>query len=572
MNLKQFFIFISVSLLTWPLWAKDPVYFLPEKNNLQILPQKFEYNLLNNSTIKIGDIVIDSNNLSIELVPEKGGYSFTFTWPAGLFQNAELVIFNNYGKAIKNYTIKKDQLQLIKEDEKTSSDDLVRKDKAIFKSGLIEETLIDEIKYLPFLKFCLQRKEEDTRIDLCSVELYFSSKDGKPAIKMRSGNKKKAQILINNAKVGEQGIIFLNDLTESINFKGQSESGARLEIETRLKPVDFKDVIISDDGKSLLLTAHGSLPVSDKNVKKLEDNKWQIALPVEFPVFYIQGEGDIPFRQEFFIRGLLPVENLRTFVNKAVTTTYSSSADMYLELPKGVTVLSKESNSKVSRNGQKTEWTVTNLEKGKESKRVLYLEKDKNEYVIYHSIFRSPAFEAHLAAAYASSEKLSVANLGLNYWLNNQRSGLALVMEQALTKTDTIDKWSVTQLSYLHRFSAGMNFTDSSYYAAAHMRSWTMGDLAFSQMGLGIGQKSRLKSSFMRSLGDWQNWSLNYFMGAKSNGVEIKSLMKIDYRLYATLSRAWMFDYGLNFYSLSTDAKGMKTNNADLGLGVTYLF
>ena len=100
-------ILISVSLFSISTFAKDPVYFLPEKNNLQILPQKFEYNLLNASTIKIGDIVIDSNNLSLALSQERGRYSFTFNWPAGLFEHAELVLFNNYGKAIKNFTIKK---------------------------------------------------------------------------------------------------------------------------------------------------------------------------------------------------------------------------------------------------------------------------------------------------------------------------------------------------------------------------------------------------------------------------------------------------------------------------------
>lgn len=221
-RLIKLFVLLSLSF-SKAAWAKEPVYFLPEKNNLQILPQKFEYNLLNNSTIKIGDIVIDSNNLSLELNSESKNYSFIFNWPAGLFQRAELVLFNNYGKAIKNYNIDKGDFELVK--DTAESDSLLRKDKAIFKTP-VEEALIDEIKYLPFFKFCLQRKEENTRIDLCSVEFYFSSKDGKPTIKMRSDNKKKAQILVNNAEVGEQGIIFLNDLTENINFRGQSESGA----------------------------------------------------------------------------------------------------------------------------------------------------------------------------------------------------------------------------------------------------------------------------------------------------------------------------------------------------------
>ena len=146
---------LFISFFSFSSWAKEPVYFLPEKNNLQILPQKFEYNLLNNSTIKIGDIVIDSNNLSLQLVTELSNSSFTFSWPAGLFQEAELVLFNNYGKAIKNYSITKNDVELVVEAQE-KSESLLRKDKAIFKSPSLDESLIEEIKYLPFFKFCFQ--------------------------------------------------------------------------------------------------------------------------------------------------------------------------------------------------------------------------------------------------------------------------------------------------------------------------------------------------------------------------------------------------------------------------------
>jgi hypothetical protein len=568
-------ILILASIFTGSTWAKGPVYFLPEKNNLQILPQKFEYNLLNNTTIKIGDIVIDSNNLSLELTNERSQYGFTFNWPAGLFQHAELVLFNNYGKAIKNYTINKGDVELIKDQkdgDKSNSDSLVRKDKAIFKTG-IEQELIDEIKYLPFFKFCLQRKEENTRIDLCSVELYFSSKDGKPAIKMRSENKKKAQILVNNAEVGEQGIIFLNDLSESINFKAQSESGAKLEIETRLKPVDFQDVVVSEDGTSLLLTGMGSLPVSDKNVKIINESSWQIRLPIEFPVFYIQGEGGIPFRQEFFVRGGLPTENIRAQSPDLISDTYFSSEKMTLELAKGTTVASKETNSKVSQNkSQKIDWTVSGLEKGKDNKRILYIKKDKNEYAIYQSIYRAPPFEAQLGISHYSAQKMSFANLGLNYWIT-KRSGLALKMDQAVTKTDTVDKWSIMEISYLHRFKSGLNFRDPYFYGSAHMRNSTISTLSFSQMGLGVGQNARFQSAYFTPIADWYNWNFKYFMGAKSNEIEIKSLMVVDYKFLLELSRSYYFNYGLEVQSISVSGmEEIKSSQVNANFGITYLF
>lgn len=555
--------------------AKNPIYFLPEKNNLQILPQKFEYNLLNASTIKIGDIVIDSNNLSLELSQEKSQYSFTFTWPAGLFEQAELVLFNNYGKAIQNYSIKKEDIQLVKDanaGEISDPENLLRTDKAVFKAA-IENVLIDEVKYLPFFKFCLQRKEENTRIDLCSVELYLSSKDGKPTIKIRSENKKKAQILVNNAEVGEQGVIFLNDITESINFIGQSESGAKLEIETRLRPVDFKDIVISDDGKSLILTVMGSRPVSTKDVTILSDSLWQIKLPADFPVFYIQGEGSIPFRQEFFVRGALPTESLRAQSNDLISATYSRSGKMSLRLPKGTTVFSKEPNSRVARNGQKIEWTMSALEKGKDNKRVLYLKKDKNEYAIYQSVFRASAFEVQLGASYFSTEKLTFADFALNYWFSNTYSGLGARMEQALTKTDSIDKWIVSEFAYWHRFKAGLNFRDPSFYASAHARSTAFSGLSFSQFGLGIGQKTTFEAAFIKRFADWYSWNFNYYLGSKSNEIEIKSLMIFDYRMYLALSKASYFNYGFSVQNISiSNMDSVKSTQVNLNLGTNYLF
>ncbi len=565
---------LIISFLCFPSWSKEPIYFLPEKNNLQILPQKFEYNLLNNSTIKIGDIVIDSNNLSLQLVSDRSDSSFTFTWPAGLFQEADLVLFNNYGKAIKNYSISKADVQLVVEAQE-KSDSLLRKDKAIFKTPTLDDSLIEEIKYLPFFKFCLQRKEENTRIDLCSVELYLSSKDGKPTIKMRSENKKKAQILVNNAEVGEQGIIFLNDLTESINFRAQSETGAKLEIETRLKPVDFKDVIISDDGTSLFLTGLGSFPVSDKNVKKLGNDLWQIKLPIEFPVFYIQGEGGIPFRQEFFVRGVLPTESLRSHSSNLISRTYSKSERMSLEIPKGVTLSSKDNNSIVTagRNTQKMDWVVSGLEKGVDSKRVLYLKKDANEFAIYQSFFRAPAFEAQLATTYLSAEKLNFLNLGLSYWLNNNRSGVELKLDQSMTKSTTIEKWSNTELSYKHRLKSGMNFQDPSYYLSAHVRSTKIGELGFTHLGIGIGNKSPVSLSILKPFSDWSDWNFKYFLGAKSKDSEIKNLIQLDFRLYLQLSDTYLFDYGIAVQSLSTaNMDDLKKTQMDIRLGLTYLF
>lgn len=546
--------------------AKEPLYFLPEKNDLQILPQKLEYRLLNGSRVQIGHIVIDFNNLSLDLVQKESQHQLIFNWPADLFENATLVLFNNYGKAIQTYKIKNEDIT-----EKTDDDSLSSKDKTSFKT-MIEDFLLDELKHLPFFKFCLQRKDKSTRIDFCSAELYLSPKEGNPSIRMRSENKKRAQILINNVEVSEQGFVFLNDISESVTFISQSEFGAKLEIETRLRPVDFKDIVTSDDGKYLYLTAQGSRPVNNKNITNLTDTLWQIKLPTDSPVLYIRGEGEVPFRQEFFIQGTPPTESLRIYAVDLANDTYSSSVKMTLELPKGITLYSREVNSRVARKGKQIEWTVSGLQKDKDNKRFLYLKKNKKEYTVYQTIYRGSAFETQLGATYLSSEKISLANLGLNYWIN-KRSGLSITMDQALTKNDAIDKWSVTEFSYLHRFSAGINFKDPSFYGSIYLRTMSLGDLSFSQMGLGVGHNTRFSSLFMKQIANWYSWNFRYYLGSKSNEIEIKRLITADYKLYLQLSNPFYFNYGLGLQSLSvSDSNLLKSTQINLTLGLNYLF
>ncbi len=203
----------------------------------------------------------------------------------------------------------------------------------------------------------------------------------------------------------------------------------------------------------------------------------------------------------------------------------------------------------------------------------MYLKKDKNAFAIYQSIYRAPAFEARLGTSYLSGEKINFVNVGVHYWLDNNRSGLGLNLEQSVTKTTTLERWMNTEISYLHRLKAGLNLEDSSYYLSAQMRSSTIGTLGFSMPGIGIGAKQKLQSGFMLSMADWMDFSFKYYTGAKAQLSEIKSLIKLDFLLLNELGGTYFLEYGIGMQSYSTVNMGeFNATQIDLRVGLAYLF
>lgn len=79
-----------------------PLFFPAEKNNIRVLPQIFEYTLLDSEKIKIGDILIDASLIRFEIIksPGEDQVRLLFSWPAGLLQEGGIYLMNNSGRAV----------------------------------------------------------------------------------------------------------------------------------------------------------------------------------------------------------------------------------------------------------------------------------------------------------------------------------------------------------------------------------------------------------------------------------------------------------------------------------------
>ena len=201
------FLFIFAIVFQQSLWAQTKpaaLMFEAKKNNVQVLPQRFEYSVFDDGTLKIGDIVINPSDVFFNLStdPETQKIQLNFRWPAALLTDGEIAIKNAVGKAVWSQSFTKPQIQIKKTSEDKNSS--LRNESALLSIALDDEQLLNELKFSPFINFCVYRESDETKIYLCSQELYFSLKDSPANILPRQNPLKTAQAEINGKTVGQQ--------------------------------------------------------------------------------------------------------------------------------------------------------------------------------------------------------------------------------------------------------------------------------------------------------------------------------------------------------------------------------
>lgn len=538
-----------------------PLLFQADKNNIQVLPQRFEYTLLDEDRFKIGDILLDTTQVRFQVEASKenpGSYSVHFQWPASLIKEGQLALKDSSGKAIFSTLLSSTNTQ-IKTNQSEQNELGLRSEIAHFKTNDFPPDLIEEMKYMPFMKFCIFRETEGTRLYLCSQELYLSSQDSQMIVKARQANQNTASIEINGKSVGDQGIIYLNDRNENIAFKAQTRSGAFLEIETRLKEVDFKDAVLAADNENINLTASGALPVNEAIIKKINDSDWQILLPLSRPLLYLKGDGDIPMRQEFFIRGDLPREKNRAFISgTSLPRTYSSQLS-FSGLTANENSVKSDPQSPLSlvQNLKKNtfRWNIKEIPKGKKSSHYLLVTNQNKDFTARYDVFRGEPYILSLETQYQSPGNITFGRVELQWWLENFLNikapwtafhwGTSLERQQQLNETTEISAQHLTTVSLLWRAQDGFPMIDGSWGLSlpVQIQETTSG----SEVHFGLGAFGSYKTSkWWTKIMDWYEVKL-----------QVTSLdSRVQGTAFYPFASRWYLRYGLE-----------ATQNKDLQMG-----
>lgn len=582
-----FFITISFFAAAVHAESKNDLFFPADKNNLQILPQKFEYGLMDANTTRIGDILIDATRLSFQILPTNTGkFRLRFTWPAGLLVDGHLILKDNIGKAIvsEEFSPKDVKIRAINRKDQTEN---LRSEIAEYISAPLERSVIEDMKYIPFMTFCVFRENLGTRIFLCSKELYLSTPKNagsKLAIKSRDIGQRTAQVEINRQKVGEQGLIFLNDAKENLIFKSFSASGTTLEIETRRRQVDFKDVTSNEDGSEIVVRMAGTDPVDKKTARQIGDKDWELRIPTNRPVLYLKGEGDIPMRQEFLVKGPLPTEKDRPRVfSHPEPQTYSSSFAIEGEFSSPTEATAEDADSRLEMTGDsRFRWSTTNLPPRQKTRRYLNLNRDNRKQVLAFDIFRGLPFEANLAASYLAPSGLVRGKLGIQWWMENflglesdlthLRWGLNIERDQHLTTKDTEVKVDFTTLELLYRFSAGFHLEDSTWGLLIPVQMAATDGASANAYGLGVFTTQKFPENWASWI-SWYNVKLRYFLSSSGSTVKIKQAYTLDSLFYAPLATDFFATGGVGVSLYKFDPTAPKEDNQiRLDLGLAYHF
>jgi len=552
-----------------------PLFFQADKNNIQVLPQRFEFNLLDEDNIKIGDILIDSQTFGFQISPSlkfPGKYRARFVWPSSLLKEGSLLLKDNTGKAVWTFNFNRKNLRLAKDprDAKQPGKS-ARTQLAEIIVEQMNPVLIEDMKYFPFMSLCISRTTLDTKIYLCSKEVYLTSKDNRLFITSRSKGKRTPFVEINGKTVGLQGTIFLNNENENIGFRAMTPSGAILEVETRMKPVDFKDVVSSANKKEMILTASGTEPVNEDKVKRLTTEEWQINLDLQRPILYLKGEGDIPMRQEFYVKGEMPVDSARPYLAAdSVNRIYKGDVTLEATAAPQTQLSSTSDSERVEKlDANKYRWRIQGLPAGETSRHYLRVSHEQNSFLAGYDIFRDFAFEANASASLWLQTSQVYADATLSWWIENFMSSSAswsrlhwgALLKQSVLFTQKTGEanMNMTHLELLWRANTGFHFQDPTWGLTLPVEMIQATGLSTTTFGVGAFYSDKAPKRYLKFL-DWYDVKFNYLLGGSGDTVKLKSAIQLSAQAYLFVDKrfSWTYGGGINQYSFDPGTAKMQ--------------
>lgn len=486
--------------------------FPVEKNNVQIFPQRFEYALIDENHIRIGDIMIDANKVSLELIPQDKQltvFRFRFRFPSPLMTAGELVVKDSIGKAIWIQKFEKANLAITPDEE----NERYRVQMAFYDSVPFEKDFLTKLENTSFFRFCVSKIENETKINLCSKELFLKYVKAKPTIQSRDPHRKDSYVVINGRPVDPSGIVFLNEVTDPISLQALLLSGASVEIDTRRKQIRYTDILQGESKDQLIIRAQGTTPVDESKVKRISADEWEMVVPARRPTIYLNGEGGIPMRQEFLIKGSLRSEAMQVEVIEGATTqTYSPEVQIKLKKPTEVTLSPGDKRSSVD--GTTQSWMLNQLEKGKINKRGLFVIENNNKFYTEYEVYRGHSILGFTRLMYPLFSQTQ-----FQWWHGGFNWGVALNVDKSLSKSALENDWSKFSLEVLYRFQKGMNLKDPTF-GLLFFADQASYDAKATLMGMGLFADLKVKDPNI----DWVSARLHWPLSASGdNNLKLKS-------------------------------------------------
>jgi hypothetical protein len=531
-------------------FSQNPVLSFPvEKNNVKVLPQRFEYQLIDKDRVRIGDIVMDANEIGFQISSEafaRGRYKIKFTWPAGLLTQGEIAIKDNSGKAVWIHKIDPNKIQYTRP---KNDDPSVRAAIANYETSTNAARLVREIQMYPFFQFCVHREEPLTKIYVCSKDLYVKKEAGRQKILSRDSYRPQSYVEINGKPVGPQGLILLNSEDEFISLRALLLSGANIEVDTRMRNVQFNNVTMSPDGQQIIIQAKGAEPVDPTMIKKLDpvNTVWEATLDKGRPYTYLKGQGDLPLRQEFVIQGNVRRDEIQVeILSGATERTSSGSITLALQPAEGLSLYPGDTEGELRKMKDGTyRWTLKNLERNQVNRRFLKVRTNNEEFIAAYDIERINAFELKAAVSFPMWADASVL------WSANSHWDFLLGFSQTLAKDDDpqLETLSTSNLSLRYRVPSGVRLRERTFYGALQVQQFAAPGSSFLLYGAQVGLESP-SPAWLSKYFQWSFASFTLPLSPSSTDITITSAFEFEASGRRNFGKAYFWDLGLKHRSL----------------------
>ncbi len=515
----------------------DYLEFPAELNNLQALPQKFEYSLRDASKLLLGNRIIDTNQFFFEIVPSPNSVQLNLRWPINVIESGRVVMLNPSGVAIWSQNISQESNGSLSIPNSMS--------------------LLQKLMGYSFFRFCVGYYDISTGMDVCSPELTIRGTDKSLRASYRRSNGK-ASVQINGRSVTPHGIVFLNDTKESLSFRATAASGAVFKMDTRRINLSFPDVIQVDD-HTIQVTVEGQPPIAPTSYKVISDDKWSILLRKERPLFYVAGEGEVPLRQEFVVQGPLPTEAHRLNINRnSAKKSYSSKLTLTGTIGERGTPQSSSENSEVFVSGSKFTWVSRNISTGHDRKSYIQVVDGSDVFTAAYPVSTYPPSRIEVFAGLNSDDMRFYLGAEAQTWIESlplldtwttQRIGLGLLYNQDITGDK---KTILTELDLFYRFKTGLQMVDPSWILGLGIQNFSFDSetvQSFSPIVAWHGHAAKWAKGFR-----WQELELRYTLPTTGSSLDLKQNIMARWKLYQDLKDNQALRYSLGAYSQTLKA------------------
>lgn len=525
------------------------LFFPVDKNTVKILPQRFEYELVDKDKFRVGNVLFDARLFEFRVGRSEAEDQFRLKlkWPAGLLSEGEISIRDNIGKAIWIHPIDKEAIKI-----RMRKVDGVNQNLAELEGDVLPEAVFRGLQFVPYFQVCVQKTELPTRISLCSKDFFVQVTKGRLEIRTRDSLRQESFVNINGTKVDPQGVIFLTSMSDVISMRVLLLSGATLDVDTRMKEVEFRDIASNDARGRLMITGFGAEPASNHRMVKLADGSWRTEVPLKMPVIYLRGEGDIPMRQEFVLEGDVRDQSMRVdTVGQLPISTYSSSVTIELKKNPAMKIQAGDADGEVEENDGTLSWTLQNLSDHQKNRRFLTVTQEGRKFTAAWDVIRYPRWDLTAGLALPFD-----ARLHLRGWMSNQNLGFGLDYQQFITEwKKDVGLTSRARLPFYYSVPDHYNFLGNAWGAMLAPAQYTFKQ--GSSMGLQLGAFSQLQMPKGFSLlGSWNQIEAGLF--TLGLGSEPKIASELFFRtefLYPHGGRRFYF-WGLEVNQMKAQFQG----------------